>query len=392
MIASLFTAAAVITGCVSQPPTSPDGQDGPTSPDGQYGSVTDLTIKSIEGSTATLSFTEVRDTTGAAADYRMRFQLAPLDWATASSVTYGTCSGRLAGTSIGNKRTCTVENLAPGSTYEFQVVAFAGQVSSESEEVSDDLSNVVAATMPSSTPGDAFLSFDFDKYSSTENLHQADEDFMGGREDLGLSRIYLDTDEGFDGLSKSMRYDWIDQGTDSQSRGRGIFLPEERRELWVEIVIKWSSNFTTCHPEDPPCDHKTMFLQVWPDESGRWAVHFGGGGASGPQAPVTVGLPAGDKESGNIGNTGVMANKYFDDEWHVVRWHVRHSTDVDTRDGLVELWVDGEKLKTVTNFSTNDDTRVRAILLGRNKDKGRDSGTESMWVGRVRAWDVNPGW
>jgi hypothetical protein len=43
-------------------------------------------------------------------------------------------------------------------------------------------------------------------------------------------------------------------------------------------------------------------------------------------------------------------------------------------------------------FSTNDGTKIRAILLGRNKDKGLDEGTESVWIGRVRAWNEDPGW
>jgi hypothetical protein len=67
----------------------------------------------------------------------------------------------------------------------------------------------------------------------------------------------------------------------------------------------------------------------------------------------------------------------------------------------MRLWIDGKIIYDTKEleanhgsprFSTNDDTRIRAILIGRNKDKGLDSGTESMWVGRVRAWRDDPGW
>jgi hypothetical protein len=96
-----------------------------------------------------------------------------------------------------------------------------------------------------------------------------------------------------------------------------------------------------------------------------------------------------------------VANKYFDEQWHVLRLHAKNSTDVNTYDARMRLWMDGvllydsEQLRQqygAPGFSTNDGATIRAILLGRNKDKGLNIGTESVWIGRVRAWRQDPGW
>lgn len=363
--------------------------------------VTDLAIESVTTSRINLVFTEVDDGTGQPSNYLFRFQIAPLSWSQAANVTFGSCGGQLSGISIGNRRVCSVSNLQDGTNYEFQVVAIRG--GSTEEFGYSDLSNIVGGSTQASqefapaNPGGAVVDLDFELYANTTALRDAKLDFGGGAEDLGLNKIFLDENVAFPGLTKSMRYDWVNQGTGSVSIGRGIDLPSEARELWVEIPIRWSTNFTTCNPADPPCDHKTLFLQVSPDGNGRWDIHFGGGGAPGPTAWVVVSSPWGRVE-GDSGepkfqtSTGQAANEYFDGQWHIVRWHVRHSTNVDTMNGLIELWVDGVLLGSYSGFSTNTGTRIRRILVGRNKDKGLDSGTESMWTGRVRAWDTDPGW
>jgi hypothetical protein len=96
-----------------------------------------------------------------------------------------------------------------------------------------------------------------------------------------------------------------------------------------------------------------------------------------------------------------VANDYFDEEWHVLRLHAKHSSSPDAFDGRMRLWLDYNLLydsKQLTDqfgapgFATKAGARIRAILIGRNKDKGLDKGTESVWIGRVRAWKEDPGW
>jgi hypothetical protein len=260
------------------------------------------------------------------------------------------------------------------------------------------------------------LEVNLESFSSTEELRADRKIFPTGN--LNVDLVHLDKQVAFEagGLSRSMRYDWVDQGTKTVSIGRGIELPERVRELWAEVVIRWSPNFTSCNPKEPPCDHKTMFYQVTPDGNYRWSVHVGGGaGEAGPETNVTIFSPSGHVE-GTDRNNGwglpsvvrshrsiemVNANQYYDGDWHVMRFHAKHSTDSKTHDGRMRLWMDGELLYDTEEmrrehgapgFATDDDTKIRAILLGRNKDKGLDQGTESMWIGRVRAYKTDPGW
>ena len=269
---------------------------------------------------------------------------------------------------------------------------------------------------PSDTTWDGVLEINLESFSSTDELRADRRTFPTGN--LNVDHVHLDKSVAFTeaGLTRSMRYDWVDQGTKSVSIGRGIELPVRVKELWTEVVIRWSPNFTPCHPQDPPCDHKTLFYQVTPDGNYRWSVHVGGGaGEGGPNAHVTIFTPKGHLE-GTDSNGGwglpaiarshksiemVNANQYYDGKWHILRLHAKHSTDGRTHDGRMRLWIDGELLYDTEKmrqehgapgFATEDGTVIRAILLGRNKDKGLDKGTESMWIGRVRAYKTDPGW
>jgi hypothetical protein len=270
--------------------------------------------------------------------------------------------------------------------------------------------------VPTDTTWDGVLEVNLESFSSTEELRADRETFPTGN--LNVDLVHLDKNIAYTqgGLTQSMRYDWVDQGTNSVSIGRGIELPARVRELWAEVVIRWSPNFTPCNPKDPPCDHKTLFYQVTPDGNHRWAVHVGGGaGEGGPNANVTIFSPKGRVEgTGRDDGWGiplvarehagielVNANQYYDGEWHVLRFYAKHSTDSKTYDGRMSLWMDGELLYDTDQlrerygapgFATEDGTMIRAILLGRNKDKGLDKGTESMWIGRIRAYKTDPGW
>jgi len=276
---------------------------------------------------------------------------------------------------------------------------------------------------PGATPDTSWiggLEVNLESFGTTEDL-RADRKVFAV-ENLNLDHVYLDTDVAYTegGLTRSMRYDWTNQGTQSLSIGRGIKLPHNVSEIWTEVVIRWSPNFTSCHPTDPPCDHKTLFLQVSPDGNNRWSVHVGGGaGEGGPNSSVTVFSPKGHLEGKDQSEFHswslptilrtydtaetelVNANQFFDGNWHVLRFHAKHSTDSRTFDGHMQLWIDGKLLYDTElmrlnfgtpGFSTVDGTQITAILLGRNKDKGLDSGTESMWIGRVRAFKEDPGW
>src|SRR5439155_1593147 len=89
--------------------------------------VTDLAAAAMTDTSATLTFTEVDDGTGAPASYDIRLAPTPLVWGGAvPSVKRGTCASPLTGTAIGSKRSCTVAGLAASTTYSFELVAYRG--------------------------------------------------------------------------------------------------------------------------------------------------------------------------------------------------------------------------------------------------------------------------
>ena len=127
--ALLLAAAATLGACEASDPSL----SAPTHPSfltttGAPAGVTDLAAAAMTDSSATLTFTEVDDGTGAPASYDVRgVPGASITWgASAPSVTRGTCATPVAGTTIGAKRTCAVLGLAPSATYSFQLVAYRG--------------------------------------------------------------------------------------------------------------------------------------------------------------------------------------------------------------------------------------------------------------------------
>ena len=127
--ALLLAAAATLGACEANDPSL----SAPTHPSfltstGAPAGVSDLVAAAMTDSSATLTFTEVDDGTGAAASYDVRSVAgASITWgSSAPSVTRGTCATPVAGTTIGATRTCTVLGLAPSATYSFQLVAYRG--------------------------------------------------------------------------------------------------------------------------------------------------------------------------------------------------------------------------------------------------------------------------
>src|SRR2546426_265015 len=118
------------------------------------GTVTNLSIAAVTGTSATLAFTEVDNGEAQPARYVMRYASPPpIEWSSAANVTEGTCSTPVVGAQVGAQLTCTVLGLAPSTRYEFQVVAYRGTL--DQDAVFGDLSNIVCvcwtskALMPS---------------------------------------------------------------------------------------------------------------------------------------------------------------------------------------------------------------------------------------------------
>src|SRR5207253_2032196 len=124
---------------------------GTTAALGQPGTVLNLAVASATDSSLTLSFTEVDDGTGQPASYDVRYAVGALSWGSAPSVTKDTCATPLAGSAIGNKRSCTVLGLTPATGYQFQLIPFRGTLNMGTA-VFGSVSNVASGTTAALDP------------------------------------------------------------------------------------------------------------------------------------------------------------------------------------------------------------------------------------------------
>ena len=98
-------------------------------------SVGDLHVVQTTESSLTLEWTQVDDGTGEAGVYELKYAAPPIAW---SGAVDG-CGGALQGDGVGQTMTCTVSDLAPGTEYDLQVMAYRLE---EGAVVADRLSNV----------------------------------------------------------------------------------------------------------------------------------------------------------------------------------------------------------------------------------------------------------
>ena len=137
------------------------------------------------------------------------------------------------------------------------------------------------------------MSEDFSAYSSTTNMLADPLGLYSVAEDNTTSQMALDRSTGanIDGLNlaQSMRYDYNAPGCSTQSVGRNLTLPSATSEVWVEVYMKFSSNFTTRNVNgcSTPPDFKALFGRLT-GLNCRVELHVGG--ASGGTA-FAVGGP-----------------------------------------------------------------------------------------------------
>jgi hypothetical protein len=151
--AGCLVAIPLLSGCSSdRHPTAVDPTS--TSPNALLhawsslspGTVTDLHATATGPSSVELTFTQVTDGLGSPADYDVRYAIAPISWASAASVTNGSCRTPLMGTAVGAEMTCSVLGLTPKTAYNFQLVAYRNTLNVDVRY--GGLSNVAAATTP----------------------------------------------------------------------------------------------------------------------------------------------------------------------------------------------------------------------------------------------------
>jgi len=113
--------------------------------------VTDLRVSLTDSTSVTLSFTVVDDGAASPTKYDVRYATPTIDWATNGiTVTSGTCSTPVAGSTIGATKTCTVTGLSGTTSYQFQLVPYRGTLGSTA--VFGPLSNIANGTTGSAPP------------------------------------------------------------------------------------------------------------------------------------------------------------------------------------------------------------------------------------------------
>jgi uncharacterized protein YjdB len=117
---------------------------------GHPGAVSDLTVGETTDVSALLSFTQVDNAMGQPAQYDVRYAVGSMSWGSGTSVASGTCAAPIAGTGVGSTFSCTVLALLPSTSYNFQVVAFRGDMTRNA--VFGALSNVAAGSTRPTTP------------------------------------------------------------------------------------------------------------------------------------------------------------------------------------------------------------------------------------------------
>lgn len=229
-------------------------------------------------------------------------------------------------------------------------------------------------------------------------------------------------------------------------------------ELWTEVWFRYSTNWSPCNAKDDPCAYKTIFYTL-ADENGRWSWRLGGRGEAWPSAKSRgwkigmAGSGAGTYDDSTWWDSrspysqmdnehnGASAPVYWrakdtvtsltDTVWHRVRMYAYNGSNpsldpgLASLDGRAAMWFDNDLLfdskfhvdsntvegsgKNVFPWSTadigspQDNSYIRYLSVGRNKDKAGDDDTlsngtwevpriESIWWGPIKIWREDPGW
>jgi hypothetical protein len=204
------------------------------------------------------------------------------------------------------------------------------------------------------------------------------------------------------GATKSMRYDFNHggNGCTSPEVRRSIHFPS-KQEVWAEFYVRWSPNFTTNNSSCYPNDHKLIFGDTEADLSYRWGFHVGSDGdvGTGTNHSISWDYPLGSGLPDDGLRYPILANTLWDGNWHVLRFHIKHSTTPTSGDGQLEQWIDGVRHWSKSGFNTfkpesngGGPDRINGFSFGHNKDDGPPGVLMSIWWGRVRVWAANPGW
>ena len=259
-------------------------------------------------------------------------------------------------------------------------------IMASAEGISD--TTTVTVTAPGGGTPTPWREDDYSTYTSTLNFllnpRGIYEDMSApndGNTVFGRANILLDSTTGFGALTKSLLFNIPARtsltGCTDFSVGVNLNLPTPTTEVWIEVVSKTTTGFTTRAPAAWACasnpDYKFIFGRTTP--SGRFNLMLGTGGNQ-----FTFGYP------GNEDNEyGMAPANPFDGSWHTYRFHLK----VGSGTGQAQFWYDGILNKSFSNVTTTA-TSIYGVALGRNLNQGPGV-SQGVWIGRVRVWNTDPG-
>jgi hypothetical protein len=318
----------------------------------------------------------------------------------------GTLSGATMVSAVGGVATFTNLVVTGPGTYTLRFTA-SGLASATSNSFT-----ITAAPVSSPGNGTPFMVEDFSTYTSTSNF-LSDPRGIYQAEDMNTGQITLDTGVGYGSSTKSMRYDYPDRtsqggsGTSGRctdySISRSLKFPNNGniREVWVELMVKTSTNFTTQAPASWGCtsDQGLKFVDGNVTPGDRFSIGLRTGPTPPSSGQLWYGYPW--NQNDNVGKINFTQANAIDGNWHQYRCYWRLSTGypgVAKFDGALTCWFDGAKIVDEQNIQTTSTlgggiapSSFYGLALGRNINQGPDR-PQSIWWGQVKIYQSNPGW
>lgn len=312
----------------------------------------------------------------------------------------------LADTETGGQVTCAVSGTGNTVTSQGTITDSLGRLywnvvstTAEAKTITITAYGLALSTTPTLTvTGEVApdVSDDFSTYTDTTDFRSDPLGLYDGVEET-LTATYasvdLDTTVGYDALTQSMRMTFLDataeggSGTSGRctnaghSAWREIDVPASTTEMWLEVICRWSTDYS--------CGGGSWGCTSAPEH--KWFL----GGVSGGTSRFNLECRDGQYVFGYPGAetasviTSPRPDALFDDQWHVIRFHVRLGA---ANTGRARYWVDGVQMVDLDNV-TIDRTAITTWSLGETRNQGAATNTE-WWIGRWRMW-VNandPGW
>lgn len=244
--------------------------------------------------------------------------------------------------------------------------------------------------------GAPWLVEDFARYSSINQLvassgYVASESQITNR----FAAIVLDTIVGY-GSSKSLRFDYLDATSEGGSgtlgrctnSGHGVSLamrPPATKQLWMEVYVRFSPNFTTAADPSWRCTSGESFKHFIFGVTGPSNSRFN---LEGNDSQWLWGYP--DNEVRYSSYDPPQPKALYDGKWHRYRFALAVSSSAGVADGRAQMWVD-DTLRVNYDRVVVNRSGFGAFYLGSTRNQGSPR-LVSWWLGRVTIYTANPGW